>query len=258
MIIRPARSVIVAPTRSAPSGDGLPWDAPASAPEEKIEESGLPSTGLLGWWELRDATGEAGVTGLADKSAAGNDLTAEGTGDEITLLTDLSYGGVKVGVFSGGKYLHLAELTGGSTAQPVTICVLGEVTSGDGALAGGADATGEGPFGVVRFDGNVGLTQASTLAGSEALADSTPVALLGIFNGATTSLRAGSDWSTANEGEVGTDALAGVTIGGLADGTLPLTGKVALVAWWDHALDADEIAQVAAYLNSDFGQTVTP
>src|SRR5690606_33793466 len=136
---------------------------------------------------------------------------------------------------------------GGDVAQPITILAVGEWTSGDGAIVGGV-AEGAGNYALARVNGEVGVSQDSPLDAEIALADATPAAMLAVFSGASSSLRIGPDWTASTSGGTQAGGLVGVTIGALANGSLLLTGRVPLVAAWDHALTADERAQVAAYV----------
>lgn len=247
---RPARDI-----------SALPWftelfaryDLHHALPADEGEEPApaiLPQDGLIGWWELRDAVlSDGNVTEVPDRSGRGNVLPVAGSGADVTLEADADYGGQLVGVFGGGRYLTIPALLGGTEVQPNTVLLLCEWTTGDGVAYEAAEIGG---MIVARLGGELVCGDAS----GGAVADGEPLPMLIAYDGASSALRRGSSWSTSTTLNPGTGALSKMSIGATADGALPLNGRVAIVAAWDHVLDAAEIAQAVAYLNAQFGQSI--
>jgi hypothetical protein len=214
-------------------------------------------TSLRAWYDMGlGATVVSGnVTALADQSGTGDankHLTA--AGDLIArTATDAAYNNQATATFGGLQRMDPAGAWAVSLPQPFTIYAVGQASNDGGRLVDAA----AGGRAIVMRNGTLWSLYAGGANNLDATgsAPGSPTKICGVFNGASSQIYIGSDFSTGTGTGTnpGVDTPLRFALGALVGGGGELIGKIAAVIICAGAHDATKRAQYATYFATRFG-----
>lgn len=194
--------------------------------------------------------GDTGLTAAQwdDKSGNGRNLL-QATEALQPAVGALSFGPVGA-TFSGSKLMRTAAFSA-EVPQPLTWLYVGRATSGVSNKYLFDNRTDPTQCAFVSSDGAFTLFAPSARS-LNSLDATVATAVLTTLDGAATKSYVGGVEVTGS-GNPGTAGLTGVTLGNYAGGGAFAASECCEFALWSRILDAGEIVQVAAYLDSRYG-----
>lgn len=194
----------------------------------------------------------SGVSQWDDLSGQGNHVTQATVGNRPSLVTGWRNGRNAL-QFGSGKSIWRSSLIGGALAQPDTIIVIGDFPD-ESALAAAIDSRNGGGRQVLYDAGDhANYWQYATAGGAAARAGTGPGYKIGLYNGASSTLRQvhhGATPTTVSTPTIGSASLDGITIGAQLNDTGPMTGKIAAVIGYSGALTANQQAALERMIQS--------
>jgi hypothetical protein len=214
---------------------------------------------LVAWWDMgagATVNGSNQLTALADQSGTGDaakDLAFAGAGSIAYTASDAAYNDMPTATFSGNQRLEGSGAWAVALAQPHTIYIVGESDTDGGRIIDGGASGGRamivrsGTLWQIYAMGGAGVNATGSVAAN-------PSMVCGVFNGASSAVYVGSDFSSAaGTGNPGTNSVAQFVLGALGGGGGELNGKIAEVIVSSGAHDATLRANYAAYFAGKFG-----
>ena len=165
------------------------------------------------------------VSGWADQSGLGNNLTGAASHQPTFVSSDASYGHAQSMTYSAASTTALVG-PAVNLAQPMWYAIVGHATTT--GVIGFLDSTSSGSFQAMYANatGKLNVYAGTILAGTASVAS--PCVMIGVFNGASSAGYV-SNYVTANPptGNANTDLQQAWVLGGNSKATNPLTGTIA-------------------------------